>query len=267
MSEFLKLFTYIDNQMPFYVELAGITYPDSTYHITRTNSQVSVIEYIIDGAGYVVLDNQPQKVQKDMVYFLQKGENHNYYSDPKVPFTKIFLNVKGSLCEHLALVYGVSKQHFFSGEGLKPSFLKILDIIKSGKQEGEMQAELQGVFVEILSKLCTSVAETQKSQEAITLKNYLDANLGRQVLAKELANKIFRSKDYCQKLFIKEFNTTPYAYQLERKIQTAKSLLVNTQMSVTEIAESLGYGDSHYFSNLFYNKCGIRPTAYRKNKR
>ncbi|MBQ8689582.1 MAG: helix-turn-helix domain-containing protein [Clostridia bacterium] len=253
--------------MSLEITLAGVTYPDPAYHITRADSEVSVIEYILDGEGYVVYDGKTHHVCKDMIYFLPRGARHNYYSDSDNPFTKIFLNLSGSLCEHLPLVYGISGKHFFDGDGLKPAFEKIDSVIRSDIPESEMQAVLQGIFLEIISRLSLSVAETRYSDEALRLKNYLDSSLDRLVSTKELSRVIFRSQDYCQKLFKRELGVTPYAYQLERKMQIAKSLLADTQMSVGEIAQKLGYNDIHYFSNLFQKKCGCRPLTYRKSRR
>lgn len=263
MSEYLKSFVGFD-KMPFYITLAGVTYPNPTYHITRICSNVSVIEYITDGDGYVVIDDKIHHVRKNMIYFLPSGQNHNYYSDRKNPFQKIFLNVSGDFCQHLIFAYGLSGKHFFDAYDLKPVFERIVSIISSDMTDSEMQSVLQGLFVEILSKLSTVITKATYSAEALKLKNYLDSNFHRIISAKELSKIIFRSPDYCQKLFIREFNITPYAYQIERKMQTAKLLLVNTNMSITEIAEKLGYNDIHYFSNLFQKKCGYRPSSYRK---
>ena len=87
MSEYLKSFVGFD-KMPFYITLAGVTYPNPTYHITRICSNISVIEYITDGDGYVVIDDKIHHVRKNMIYFLPSGQNHNYYSDRKNPFQK-----------------------------------------------------------------------------------------------------------------------------------------------------------------------------------
>lgn len=267
LNEYLKLFVGFDKKMPLNITLAGITYPDPNYRTFRPNSNVSVIEYIIDGGGYVILDNKIHPVSKDMVYFLPEGQNHNYYSDSENPFTKIFMNISGEFCQHLAYVYGLSGKPFFDGKGLKPVFEKISDVIHSDLSDNEMQAALQGIFMEIISKLSLTLIENQYSDEALKLKNYLDSNTHRLITMKELSKIIFRSPDYCQKLFSREFNITPYAYQLERKMQTARSLLTDTNISIGEIAEKLGYTDIHYFSNLFQKKCGCRPTDYRKSRR
>ena len=267
MKEFLKSFANFYKQVPVYIELAGITYPDSSYTISRPNSDVAVIEYITEGKGYVVTGGKPHLVNADSIYFLPQWENHHYYADSNNPFKKIFLNVKGSMCENLRLSYGLSSKYFFNGDGLKPLFLKISDIIHSDMTDTEMQSALQGIFVEIISRLSVAIKENNYSSEAITIKNFLDSNIERIVSAEELAKLIYRSKDYCQKLFLREFKMTPYAYQLEQKMQIAKSLLVNSRMSVGEIAQKVGYSDIHYFSNLFRKKCGLRPLAYRKSKR
>ncbi len=267
MNEYLKPFACAPQKAPFYISLAGVTYPSPTYHITRTKADTFVIEYVTDGAGYVFANGKMNYVGKDTVYLLVSGEKHDYYADSENPFKKIFLNLSGDFCKQLLLAYGLSGKHFFDGNGLKPTFEKITHIISSDMPDSEMQTTLQGIFVEIISKLSIATQETKHSEEALKLKNYLDSNISRLVSTAELAKTIFRSQDYCQKLFSREFGITPYAYQLERKMQTAKSLLADTDLSVGEIAEKLGYTDIHYFSNLFQKKCSCRPTEYRKSRR
>lgn len=267
MYEDMKAFPFCVGGFPLHIPLSGVSFCDSSYHIRRTNSGVSVIEYIIDGAGYVDFNGEVHHVCKDTIYFLPQGTDQYYYADKDDPFTKIFLNIKGTLCEQLTSAYGLTDKHFFAGGGLKKVFEKIPSIIHSSMKDDEIQSALQGVFVEILSSLCRAQADAKHSEEALILKGYLDKNTDRIVSGEELSKVIFRSPDYCLKLFGREFGTTPYAYQIKSKMLIAKSLLTDTEMSVGEIAESLGYSDFHYFSNLFKTKCGCRPTTYRKGKR
>ena len=50
-------------------------------------------------------------------------------------------------------------------------------------------------------------------------------------------------------------------------MSTAKRLLKNTAMPVSEIAAALGYNDPQYFSGLFKHRCGMPPSVYRKNNK
>ena len=266
MREDLKIL-YGNRSMPITVELAGITYPNPSYLTRRFKSNCFVIEYVTDGEGFVEINNEVFSVGKDTVYLLYEGDKHYYYADEKNPFTKIFMNFCGELGFTLLNSYNLLGKHFFAGNNLKPTFEKILDIIHADIPECQMQSALQGILVEIISSIAQSEAENSHSDEALLLKNYIDSNLSELVLAEELSKCIFRSPDYCIKLFKREFGITPYAYQINRKISISKSLLRESSMSIAEIASFVGYTDSHYFSNLFYEKCGMRPSKYRKIKR
>lgn len=264
MNEDLKYFARSHAQPPLHIPLAGVTYPSANYVIKRPHSNCSVIEYVTDGVGYVVWEGQIRTVCRDMIYFLPQEQDHYYYADSEAPYQKIFLNLSGPFCRSMIAAYGLTGQCFFDGGALKPVFEKIPAIIHSDMPENAMQAALQGVFMEILSQLSLSQQEQAYDSDALKLKNYLDMNLHRLVSGKELAGVIFRSQDHCQKLFLRKFHTTPYAYHIDAKMQKAKVLLTNTNLSVGEIAASLGYNDAHYFSNLFQKKCNCRPSAYRK---
>ncbi len=265
LREELKAFFEPTQPTALYVSLAGITYPTPSYLISRSASPFFVIEYVTSGEGYVFFDGKINRVSEGTIYFLNQGERHHYYADDKNPFSKIFLNVSGRLCERIVTSYGIMGKHVFDARDAKALFEKIPTIIRSDMNESEMQSALQGLFVEILARLSLSETSSEHSTEAVKLKSYLDENIHRLVSSKELSRVIFRSSDYCLKLFNREFSVTPYAYQIDRKIQRAKSLLAETNMSIGEIAESLGYCDLHYFSNLFYKKCGVRPLTFRKN--
>lgn len=49
-----------------------------------------------------------------------------------------------------------------------------------------------------------------------------------------------------------------------RRIAEAKTLLVNENLTITQIAERVGFSDYNYFTNVFRKTVGLTPTAYRK---
>ncbi len=267
LREDLKAFPENRNDFPLHVELSGVSYCDDSYGIIRNISPIWIIEYILEGSGYVQIDGETTKVTKDMIYLLPEGKSHYYYADPEDPFTKIFLNIGGNTINHIVDAYGLTGKYFFDGTGLRETFERIPKIMNSGALDSVIQAAFHGIFVEVISRLSNQEKESLYSKEAIALKAYLDQNSGRIVTSEELSNLIFRSHDYCLKMFKREFGATPYAYQLNNKMRIASYLLSHTNMSVSDISESLGYGDAHYFSNLFKEKFGLRPLKYRKSKR
>jgi AraC-like DNA-binding protein len=84
----------------------------------------------------------------------------------------------------------------------------------------------------------------------------------------ESLSKHFRlSFKQINRLFKQETGTTVYHYVLQQKIESAKMMLTQTELNVSEIAYKLGYSDPQYFSNLFKKKAGCPPSQYRSDHR
>ena len=264
-KEFLHSFVPGKTVTPFFISLAGITYPNPNYHIGVQNRNVTVIEYVTSGQGYILFDGDYHRVTADTVYILNKGEHHDYFADKNDPFTKIFLNVSGAMAKDLPSLYGLNA-HVFVNRSLRAVFERIPQLLRSCVSEEQLQIDLQVILAEILTKLSFGLSKEENSAEAVRLKEYIETNTDRIVHVNELAKQIFRSVDYCQKLFLKEFQTTPYEYQINRKIMIAKNLLSNTDTPISAIGGLIGYHDPHYFSNIFKAKTGFSPSDYRKNK-
>ncbi len=66
--------------------------------------------------------------------------------------------------------------------------------------------------------------------------------------------------------FRKLFGTTVFEYLRNYRLKKAKSLLLDTKMSITEIAHESGFSDSSHFSTQFFREFGIRPRQYRQTR-
>lgn len=53
-------------------------------------------------------------------------------------------------------------------------------------------------------------------------------------------------------------------YLAAHRLERAKTLLAYSDMSVTEVAEHLGFGSIHYFSRAFKRHHGVEPSSFRK---
>ena len=69
------------------------------------------------------------------------------------------------------------------------------------------------------------------------------------------------------KLFQRLTDMTPIAYRQKIRLEKAERLLVNTDMSIREIAVATGFQDGLYFSRVFSKKYNISPSVYRKKNR
>jgi AraC-like DNA-binding protein len=67
--------------------------------------------------------------------------------------------------------------------------------------------------------------------------------------------------------FVRTMGCGPRRYLEERRVQHAARALLETDRSVTEIANSVGYDDPYHFSRVFRRVTGMSPRKYRNNKR
>lgn len=259
-----RRFLIPDRSLPFAASLIGISFCTGKYHIRRKLSPFTVIEYITDGEGYVMKDGEFKLVGKDQIYICPANVPHDYYSAADKPWTKIWMNVYGTVPLMLLREYGLSGTVITGAKPLKPLFEQLKDLIYDEKTNDECQNEILALLIKILNGLFLLNNQKTKNPEAVEMKLFLDTNTHRLISNSELSAHIYRSPDYAVKLFKQEFGTTPYNYQLDQKMSIARQMLRQTDIPVLELADALGYCDSKYFSALFKQKNGVSPREYRK---
>lgn len=278
MREEIVHFYAPQTKLPFYLEMAGISYCDGTYRMKRQDSAETVIEYVVEGRGYLNVNGENYAATAGDVYILRKKTTHTYWSDARSPWVKIFFNIRGSLAEKILDEYqlGGAGKVVLEADGLEQDFRDMLAYLSDNTiPQTERFDRATMDFLNIIIKLTNlqRIAGVRKDDlmsvenEMNTLIEYITMNPKRIVSNQELADVIFRSKDYIIKRFFANFGVTPYDYQIQQKIFSAKNMLANMNLSVKEIADSLGYDDQHYFSFMFKKRCGMSPTQYRKKIR
>ena len=86
----------------------------------------------------------------------------------------------------------------------------------------------------------------------------------RNITIDDVCQRFFCSRSHISHSFKKHTGKSFREYLTDLRIDDARSLLRYSGLSVTEIASSVGFGDSNYFSNLFKKKTGYSPLSYRK---
>lgn len=105
------------------------------------------------------------------------------------------------------------------------------------------------------------VPKTSAIYPALTfIKNHLHDS----ITMKEMAALCHLSPSYFSRLFGRELGENFVSYVNRQKIQLAKSILRDTNKSVSQIASELSYQDSSHFINLFKRFEGITPQVYRQ---
>jgi len=78
-----------------------------------------------------------------------------------------------------------------------------------------------------------------------------------------IARELNVSASQCGKIFSRTYGISPRQYVSRMKLNEAKRLLVNTNLSVQAVSERLGFHSVYHFSRQFRRWTGTTPTAFR----
>ena len=79
----------------------------------------------------------------------------------------------------------------------------------------------------------------------------------------EVAQQSHLSKYYFIRLFRQSFGCTPYQFVIQKRLEEAKRLLHNADLTVEEIAYHVGYGNPGNLIRDFRKNTGMTPGSYR----
>lgn len=100
----------------------------------------------------------------------------------------------------------------------------------------------------------------------LQIKSYIDNNVGEKLTLSTVADEFNISASYLSSLFQKH-SSGFVEYVTEARIQAAKPLLLQGELLVSQIAETVGFDNIHYFSRVFKKKEGIPPSEYAQKNR
>lgn len=131
--------------------------------------------------------------------------------------------------------------------------------------------------IELLLSYCTrfynrqfNTRSNQNSEIVTQVETHLKAYFGSGQLSEYgvpsvqyFADKVHLSSNYLSDVLKKETGRSAKDHINDFLIKKAKSMLVNSDDSVSEIAYALGFNYPHYFSRLFKTKTGVSPNKFR----
>lgn len=206
----------------------------------------------------------------------RKGEL--VYVPEGVRYTVRFKNLKDVHGETYTVNFRIVDQNgnrIMLSDKIEPIFIaktpafetKIKEICEQPSDINSSKIRLNRYFLEILDYIATELRSESK--------DYYPIRAGIEQLSKEwnlnehigkYAAMCSVSESYFYLLFRKAIGVSPVEFRNKIRIINAKALLKNSQSTIAEIAESVGFEDQFFFSRVFKKYTGISPAAYRIKK-
>lgn len=231
----------------------------------RAEYPFTVWEEIIDGEGFVTVDDQSFPVRKGDIYVLPRGKCSRLEPHVRHPWKKKYFLLSGSLPVVLLHQFGFSKQfHFPGGAALScGTFDILLKLYNEGHADMHITAAEQ--LLKLLWHLRYSREDTAAASSAVRLAiRNIDLHYEERLDLDAVAAEAGISRSHLQALFKKEVGISPYEYHLNRKFEKAKELLIQSTFSIESIAQRLAFRNRFHFSSEFKRRTGVPPGEFRR---
>lgn len=147
--------------------------------------------------------------------------------------------------------------------------LSSLEQSKSSLYPYEVLCTLTTLWLEFCRIIPTAKLQTAKKNSPISNRmaiflQYIELHYSEDLTLDMIAGSANVSKSECLRCFKASLQTTPYKYVMEYRLSKAADLLKNTDQSIEQIANAVGFAQISHFGKCFREKTGLSPSTYRK---
>lgn len=126
----------------------------------------------------------------------------------------------------------------------------------------EQVNEWLACFRDGLCEILKNRRKTYKDHVVTNVQKYINSHIEERLTLNDVAAVFGLSSNYLSALFKKTCNIGFSEYITQRKIARAKTLLLEQDMKIYEVADNLGFESAFYFSKVFKKVEGISPREY-----
>lgn len=233
--------------------------------------QQYILHLVVSGKGtYITPEGCFELSERDM-FLIRPYTEIEYYADENDPWEYLWVNFTGADSETLLKRTDFAPEcpviHSCSEEIRNA----MADIVANAGTSRYEAAGLTGRLYILLSLLMKNShrksTRPQREQEKRRIikaaRDFIATNYPLPVSVEDIAEASNVSRTTLFRVFKSELNTTPVDYLTAYRIAQAKTLLSETDLSITAVARSTGYEDNLYFSRVFRKITGTTPTEYR----
>lgn len=172
--------------------------------------------------------------------------------------------IKNMVCDRCKLVIGNVVEQL----GLSPAVidLGLLEFANdlTDQQLQDLQQQIEPLGFALVNDKKTQLIESIKSEIIRLVHN--EQALEKIKLSDYLKKRLHHDYNYLSNLFSSVEGTTIEHYHIKQKIERAKELLVYDELTLTQIADQLGYSSVAHLSSQFKKVTGLTPTHFKRLK-
>ncbi|TVY09031.1 helix-turn-helix domain-containing protein [Paenibacillus cremeus] len=244
--------------------------PSRTLYREQAKFQHFAVVYIADGAGtYRVNHGETQQVRRGSLFFFYPDAVFDYGPQPGGSWDEYYFTIEGPRIGEWLRSWLIEPDRVKDVEiddAQQSKIDRIFHLMDSGHPNNMDRAALllESLLYEFMLS-SGALPNTIKTDHVTKLMEDLSGSIYGHFDAQKLCKRHHISFSTLRRITQKYSGYPLNEYIHRMKIAEAKNILLNTETSVKELADALGFKDVFYFSRLFKKYVGVSPLNFRKS--
>lgn len=253
------------------LNVASAKYGGDWHSVPHTHNHVELF-YIVGGKGQFLIEDQLYPVNANHLVIINPNVTHTEVSLNAQPLEYIVLGIEGI---ELAISDNSNGRfcildHFESVEihSCLRNILREMEI-KSTGYEDVCQAFMEILIIRLMRNtdlaVPTEPTVNTGNKQCASVRRYIDLHFKEPLNLDQLADEAHMNKYHLSHTFKREYGISPINYMINKRLDESKYLLAETDLSMSQIAQLLGFSSLSYFSQVFRRTQSVTPMEYRQS--
>lgn len=253
------------------LNVASAKYGGDWHSVPHTHNHIELF-YITGGNGQFLIEDQLYPVNANHLIIINPNVTHTEVSLNAQPLEYIVLGIEGI---ELAISDNSNGRfcildHFESAQihSCLRNILREMEMKNTG-YEDVCQAFMEILIIRLMRSTNLAVPTEPQvitgNKQCAAVRRYIDLHFKEPLSLDQLAEEVHMNKYYLSHAFKREYGVSPINYMVSKRLDESKYLLSETDLSMSQIAQLLGFSSLSYFSQVFRRTQSITPMEFRQS--
>ncbi|GAA4862320.1 AraC family transcriptional regulator [Paenibacillus vulneris] len=234
-----------------------------------------LVHYVVSGHGTFSCMGTDYRLEKGSSFFIFPGELVSYASDEQDPWCYRWVGFKGNRADEYLSGFGISPHQPVAltqnHRKMQALYHQMELTMRRRQPHCDMQCEgylrlLLAEYAQELGHDSIPKKETSGIQQQIEQAiRWLTLQYHQPISIESMAQSLGYHRTHLSKMFKQQTGLSPMNFLLKIRMERAK-LLLQDELTVEQVASSVGFSDPLYFSKQFKKWYGRSPSDYRQDQ-
>lgn len=231
--------------------------------------QRHVVHFVLQGSGSFTYNNETKTVKAGDIFAIVPNKMVSYMQNPEDPWTSIWFELTGSECAKLFNSVGLNENNLILSVNDFAKFEKLfLDLMQLSSNKNDQKgflviSKIYQIFGELVEEVPILKESDNDNDLILSIIEHINANYSYNISSGSISKQFFISPQYLARIFAKYVGTTPSSYITSVRLKHAAQMLVNSNLPINTISETVGFANPYYFSSVFKKQYLFSPKRYR----